>query len=713
MADEFAGWSSRRHRKSAFTGEWVGEAGRNLLVNAQIATEWDARQQSVLAPFVSFVADAAHSAGVGELPLEQLQEVVEERFGLRIDLHPLRAIVRLAKRRLGVLECRGDRVVVHRERINGLTMLPLRRQFLNAHRAVVARLREFAAVDGVQIDEVAAEQALSAFVEQRAALVMLRQPVEWGPFPESGDAGADLDFVIARYVNHIREHDDEAFHYLVTVVQGAMHQWYLHLGDLSAFERSLRHSTVLLDTRIVLRLLGLEGPQLEAPAREMRRLLEQCKARVACFERTVDEARRVLRAVAARFLEPGRSEAEGHDLSAIEEHFLATATPPSEIEMIATRLDEIVRAEGIEIVPDRSDPVAPRRVERSELIEALGYAHERACEHDADASLDVFHRRAGTSPRLNEECVAVFVTPNAQHVDQTGRVLGRNGDNGRWPFVMLDQDLATLLWLKRPLDDPRRRKNLPRKRIMADCYAAMRPTQELLDRFVETVDRLASSGAGRDDDFRTLRLNLAVRDALMDQTHGDVRRVDEDRVETVLDVVHGATRVGPDVDVLLQRLAQDRERDLGALEDLIARQGRALRKAVSRELVHGVEGEVRRRLEEERSARRERYVHGLTRAVFWMVAIPLLLVSPGVAWVGGSLTAGASVTVIELGLVKVVGFVWGEGLSVRSGFTEVEQRVLRAVEGRRRHRRGREQNEAPLVDSILTGGVADHPPPSA
>jgi hypothetical protein len=48
-------------------------------------------------------------------------------------------------------------------------------------------------------------------------------------------------------------------------------------------------------------------------------------------------------------------------------------------------------------------------------------------------------------------------------------------DGFTWPLAVLDHDLATLAWLKRPLQAP----DLPRKQIIADCYAALRPEGRL------------------------------------------------------------------------------------------------------------------------------------------------------------------------------------------------------------------------------------------
>lgn len=131
-----------------------------------------------------------------------------------------------------------------------------------------------------------------------------------------------------------------------------------------------------------------------------------------------------------------------------------------------------------------------------------------------------------------EDCRGLFVTANEHHVEVAERHFGNGRDGARWPLVMLNHDLATLLWLKRPLEVA----DLPWKRVLADCFAAMRPTPAVWERFCDELERLRSSGALREDDYPRLRFSVGVRETLMDETRGDPDRVTDRIVEDLLDL---------------------------------------------------------------------------------------------------------------------------------------------------------------------------------
>ena len=70
--------------------------------------------------------------------------------------------------------------------------------------------------------------------------------------------------------------------------------------------------------------------------------------------------------------------------------------------------------------------------------------------------------------------------------------------------------LTNLLWLRRPTAVP----NLPRKRIIADCYAATWPTERLWRLYLEEIDKLRQRGGVISDEYYMLRDSIAAEPAL-------------------------------------------------------------------------------------------------------------------------------------------------------------------------------------------------------
>ncbi|MEE8513014.1 MAG: hypothetical protein V3S36_10260, partial [Acidiferrobacterales bacterium] len=81
---------------------------------------------------------------------------------------------------------------------------------------------------------------------------------------------------------------------------------------------------------------------------------------------------------------------------------------------------------------------------------------------------------------------------------------------------MTDHALTTLLWLKKPLSAP----DLPRRRLIADYFAALRPDERFWKSYLAEIDKLERDGQLSHDDYFALRHSLEAKQALMDLTRG-------------------------------------------------------------------------------------------------------------------------------------------------------------------------------------------------
>ena len=120
---------------------------------------------------------------------------------------------------------------------------------------------------------------------------------------------------------------------------------------------------------------------------------------------------------------------------------------------------------------------------------------------------------------------------------------------------MTDYALGNLLWLKNPTRAP----DLPRKRLIADAYAAMQPPESLWKLYLAEIARLEENGRVSGDDYYLLRHSTAAKAALMDITQGDPSAFAEGTVAEVLAIARESLRAD-----LQQSLEKEKERRLGA-----------------------------------------------------------------------------------------------------------------------------------------------------
>ena len=81
---------------------------------------------------------------------------------------------------------------------------------------------------------------------------------------------------------------------------------------------------------------------------------------------------------------------------------------------------------------------------------------------------------------------------------------------------MADQVFTTLIWLKAVKKAP----DLPKDRLVATCYAAMLPSENLWTEYVKEAERLKKNGTIQEEDYAVLIHSLEARNRLMELTFG-------------------------------------------------------------------------------------------------------------------------------------------------------------------------------------------------
>ena len=151
------------------------------------------------------------------------------------------------------------------------------------------------------------------------------------------------------------------------------------------------------------------------------------------------------------------------------------------------------------------------------LQENIGYTKQAALERDKESIAAVFRLRRGRVFTAIEDCRALFVTANRELAYSTRRFADFNYQIGVIPVSLTDYEVTNLVWLKSPTVAP----NLPRKRLIADCYAAIQPGEHLWMRYLTTIDRLEEEGKITSDQYFVLRHSIQAKSELMDLTLGD------------------------------------------------------------------------------------------------------------------------------------------------------------------------------------------------
>jgi hypothetical protein len=506
---------------------------------AILKVNWDAGGDYI-ENFVPFVAECLRTAAQPEVSWADLQRAVTEDFGLSIPQGALSTILRRAARRGYVQRTQG----IWRRNDQALAKVGLTRardDAVRKYEGLIAKLTGFCRERfGVEWSPEEAGAALLAYLEQGATGI-LAAAVNGRLVPPPKRSIPHAEFLVGAFVTEMCERDPEGFDFLETIAKGSMLASVLLFPDLGAVERHFERVEVYFDTGFVLQALGLQGESRAAPRRELLDLLYEQNASLRVFEHTLDEIRNVLNAAAhALRNRDNLRRAYGPTL----QYFIDLRYSASDVDLISARLEKSLRAHriGVKPKPPHTERLGVDEVKLEAVLrEEVGYHREDTLHNDVD-SLTAIHRlRGGELHWYVESCRALFVTTNHSLARASARFLREEWtryQDGMAPHCLLDHVFTTLVWLKKPL----KARDLPRKRVIADCYAAMNPPTSLWKRYLEEIDQLEKQGDISEEDYHLLRYSVAAKNALMDRTFGAADAFAEGTVAEVLAAAEAATR---------------------------------------------------------------------------------------------------------------------------------------------------------------------------
>lgn len=324
-------------------------------------------------------------------------------------------------------------------------------------------------------------------------------------------------FIIASFVLHIEKNEDELFSYFESIVQGNMLASSVYLPDTSRVYQKLDATSFYFDTSFIIFALGYAGVPRQNACTELLDLLFQSGANIYCFEHTLLEIEGVLSACAHSLASNNSSAPYGYSA----EYFVVNNYTEDDIIMFKVQarsdIENVLRLK-IVYVPEYDIYSIDEKEFDENLKSKISYKNDFARNRDVASISAIMRLRKGKTSQHLEECKAVFVTTNYGLV-RVSRNYFQDTQSGDYiiPPCVTDHRLTTQIWLKMPTKAP----SLSRKRIIADCFASIQPSDNFWSKFLNEIEKLKSHGNINEETYYLLRYSLDIRKSLMEKTLGD------------------------------------------------------------------------------------------------------------------------------------------------------------------------------------------------
>jgi len=460
--------------------------------------------------FVPFICECIYQSPEEVVSIDNIKQSMVDRFGIDIPYYVVSSILKKRLDPKKLITKQGNVYHPNRDQLKDYSFREKSDQALFAYQDLINHLTDYVSqkFDKEWTFEKAEEYVEEFLGSNRYEMMDLED------HSELTYKDTEEDYIISSFILFLDSHHSPHIQTILSLVKGDMIADAMYLTDLEHLDMKFKNNTQLFfDTTFIIYALGLSGEARQNPCTELLNLLREEKAILRCFSHTVDEVRGVLDRCKKNL-----SEGNFVDSFGTTNHLKNSDYSLSEVEfLIATIDDEIEQKLNIKIIdkPVFNDKVIDVSNLKARLAK-INYSKEGAFNRDVSTMLSILSIRNFFTTQYIENCKALFVTTNDSLVRETANAMDHSNERIIPPALTANM-LMNLLWLKRPTQTP----DLPRKRIVADCYAALQPPEFMWRKYIQMIDKLKEQQEISTEKYNILRYSQESPRILMDKTAGD------------------------------------------------------------------------------------------------------------------------------------------------------------------------------------------------
>jgi len=507
---------------------------------AILRVNWEQpERKDYLDNFVLIVAEAIRHLPEDIIALSDLQSQIRNRFGLEIPQNTINSLLKRVKKH-GYIYVKKGVYSRDKKRLGKLNFKQIQQRVIQSHEALIEGIAEFVLENyATNWTSKYAERALEEYLQENQ-IKLLNDLIEnkQDRTSISQTTKPTPQYLIAKYIEYLQVSQSSKLDFLETVVKGNMLANSIFLTEPSTYQRKFKNTTVFIDTPLVIFALGYAGEPRKWPVTELISLLKNYGDQLKIFRHSLDEIVGILSACAEVIRRRQFKDSYGPSI----EYFIESGFTETDVMMFVENLESDLSGLGITVVDkppyDEYESVINEEAFCEYLQERLSYSTKRPLERDKDSIAAILRLRRGQTYISIEECQAIFVTSNSNLAYSARDYPDFNFQVGTAPLVVTDYELTNLVWLKDPSLSP----NLPRRRLIADSYASIQPSDTLWAKYLRTIEHLEENGKISSDQYFVLRHSIQAKSELMEKTRGDERIFTEGTVEEILKSVEERLR---------------------------------------------------------------------------------------------------------------------------------------------------------------------------
>lgn len=348
-------------------------------------------------------------------------------------------------------------------------------------------------------------------------------------------------YILYKFIIYLYEKEYESFKIIKNFCLGYTIAGALRLdNNIGKNKRNFKNKKIFLDTKFVLRLLGIEGEFYKQSYESILDILRDNNCKLYVFKHTFNETKEILENAKNRLK---RNREYEENIPQVQKYFMEERFSEGEMKLFIATLEKRLKELGIYISSAEYSKVTDRyQIDEQQLYEQITNVYRKGNQNfDEDSKKDtinrdiksialVYREMKGNRSMAIETCQNFFVTTNkalAYACKNFDKTIGKK--EGIAPCIT-DIFLGTILWFQ----DPIRYDKLKESQILANCYAAIKPNSVMINRFSKEVDKLKEDNYITSEDYTLLKNYEVLESMLSDKTIGNIENINEDITYEIL-----------------------------------------------------------------------------------------------------------------------------------------------------------------------------------
>lgn len=522
---------------------------RSLISLAILKVNWDEKQIDYIDNFVPFVVTLISKRNYQEIKAEEICNDFQLEYGLHIPLEAMISILTRCKNR-GYIYKKGHLHLPVWDKIIKIEFSAISERMESQHDSFLNELQESIRLElkqDISKDEI--QTILIQFLKEHDSEILFAG-YKNSMLPEVKTDQKEKYLVIKYIQSCFHSNSDKCKHILNLAIGHALANTIMYGNDFSRFQGKLNNLTIFLDIKFLLRLGGVEGTQRRENVKDFIEGILEKGAKIKVFQHTYDESIGILNGAkiwlrnknyhpfkatpATKYFVENQQTESDIDLciaklrSTLFKYKIPTEESPNPEKYKEYLVDEEKLNSKIVDVYKENDPI---------FNEA---EKEFTIQKDIKSISSIYLLRKGAKPHYIRDAKFIFVTANTG-LAYAANMFERQEKNSSYsiPVCVTNVFLGTTIWL----DSPAKLISFNTKKIIADCYAAIRPNERLIKKYIHQIEILNDSGIYSEDEYYFLRTNKSSYQVLEALTFNDENNFNEKTPDEIIRILRNEGRM--------------------------------------------------------------------------------------------------------------------------------------------------------------------------